>query len=96
MNKKTDMAEAPGMGNITAPCGGLRPIGRCACAEGVRLADERSEELCEEKSQRPRAARLRWPVVQNVVPSRMNSGRLRWMMPLRCWMGSLRVRMYLG
>ena len=41
-------------------------------------------------------ARLRWPVVQNAVPSRMNSGRLRWMMPLRCWMGSLRVRMYLG
>ena len=28
MNKKTDMAEAPGMGNITAPCGGLRPMGK--------------------------------------------------------------------
>lgn len=44
------------------------------------------------------AARERpcWSVVQNVVPARMNSGRLRWMMPLRCWMGSLRVRMYLG
>ena len=40
-------------------------------------------------SQRPRTARLRWPVVQNVVPSRMNSGRLRWMMPLRCWNGKI-------
>ena len=35
-------------------------------------------------------------VVQNPVPSCMNSGRFAWMMPLRCWMGSLRVRMYLG
>ena len=24
---------------VAAPCGGLRPIGRCACAEGVRLAE---------------------------------------------------------
>jgi len=30
------------------------------------------------------------------MPSRMNSGRFAWIMPLRCWMGSLRVRMYLG
>ena len=42
------------------------------------------------------AARPCWSVVQNVVLARMNSGRLRWIMPLRCWMGSLRVRMYLG
>ena len=37
-----------------------------------------------------------WPVVQNAVPSRMNSGRFACMMPLRCWMGSLRVRTYFG
>ena len=33
---------------------------------------------------------------QNITPLCMNSGRFAWMMPLRCWMGSLRVRMYLG
>ena len=41
-------------------------------------------------------ASMCWPVVQNAVPSRMNSGRFACMMPLRCWMGSLRVRMYFG
>ena len=32
-------ASAEGMGNVSAPCGWARPIGRCACAEGVRLAE---------------------------------------------------------
>lgn len=33
---------------------------------------------------------------QKVLPSCMNSGMLAWMMPSRCWMGSLRVSRYLG
>jgi len=33
---------------------------------------------------------------QKVLPSCMNSGMLAWMMPSRCWMGSLRVNRYLG
>ena len=44
-----------------------------------------------------RAGRVRGGgMFQNMVPSRMNSGRFACMMPLRCWMGSLRVRTYFG
>ena len=71
MNKKTDMAEAPGMGNITAPCGGLRPIGRCACAEGVRLAETagRAAKRTQGPTQTRRAERVpREPGTRNGEP----------------------------
>ena len=39
-----------------------------ACAEGVRLADERSEELCEAKSQEPERRNPLWPTRRPALP----------------------------
>ena len=68
-------------------------------AVGARLA-RRARPTGGKRQVRPLPQRVRrgrvWPVVQNAVPSRMNSGRFACMMPLRCWMGSLRVRTYFG
>ena len=60
MRSLTDEFVKWGTGNITAPCGGLRPMGRCPCAEGVRLPEgkARAAKRSQEAAQTRRAERV--------------------------------------